>query len=86
MLNINWDCCPLVAQNPLMRAFIEQLAKERKSASTIENYSRDLNDFLSAFSNTPFTDQRRARMGRWAGLDSAAVSGGQRLRRATLRK
>jgi site-specific recombinase XerD len=38
-----------------MRAFIEQLAKERKSPSTIENYSRDLNDFLSAFESTPFS-------------------------------
>lgn len=35
MQGINWDCCPLVAQNPIMRAFIEQLAKERKAASTI---------------------------------------------------
>lgn len=39
-----------------MRAFIEQLAKERKSLSTVENYSRDLNDFLSAFSSTPFSN------------------------------
>jgi Phage integrase, N-terminal SAM-like domain len=41
-----------VAQNPVTQAFIEQLAKERKSPSTIENYSRDLNGFLSAFPNT----------------------------------
>jgi integrase/recombinase XerD len=53
---INWNCCPLVAQNPVTRAFIEQLAKERKSLSTIENYSRDLNDFLSAFPDTLFSD------------------------------
>ena len=54
MPEINWRCCPLVAQNPITQAFIEQIAKERKSASTIENYSRDLNDFLSAFPETPF--------------------------------
>jgi integrase/recombinase XerD len=52
----NWSCCPLVAQNPLTRAFLEQMAKERKSPSTIENYSRDLNDFLSAFPDTPFSE------------------------------
>src|SRR6266704_189371 len=53
---MNWSCCPLVAQNPITRAFIEQMAKERKSPSTIENYSRDLNDFLSAFPNIPFSE------------------------------
>jgi integrase/recombinase XerD len=53
---MNWSCCPLVAQNPITRAFIEQMAKERKSPSTIENYSRDLNDFLSAFPDTPFSE------------------------------
>jgi site-specific recombinase XerD len=51
---IDWTCCPLVAQNPIIRAFIEQLAKERKAPSTIENYSRDLNDFLAAFPQVPF--------------------------------
>lgn len=56
MQEINWNCCPLVAQNPVTRAFIEQLAKERKSPSTIENYSRDLNDFLLAFPDTPFSE------------------------------
>jgi site-specific recombinase XerD len=55
-MNMNWTWCPLVAQNPTMRAFIEQLIKERKSASTIENYARDLNDFLSAFPDIPFSD------------------------------
>jgi site-specific recombinase XerD len=55
-MNINWDCCPLVAQTPIVRAFIEQLAKERKTQSTIENYSRDLNDFLSAFPEIPFSE------------------------------
>ncbi len=39
-----------------MRAFIEQQARERKSPSTVENYSRDLNDFLSAFPDVPFPD------------------------------
>lgn len=53
---INWDYCPLVRENPLMQAFIEQQARERKSSSTLENYARDLNDFLSAFPTTPFSD------------------------------
>ncbi len=53
MSEINWNCCPFVAQNPITRAFIEQMAKEQKSQSTIENYSRDLNDFLSAFPDAP---------------------------------
>jgi len=39
-----------------MRAFIEQQARERKAQSTIENYSRDLNDFLSAFPELPFSE------------------------------
>ena len=56
MQEINWSCCPLVAQNLITRAFIEQMAKERKSQSTIENYSRDLNDFLSAFPDIPFSE------------------------------
>src|SRR6266568_5081681 len=56
MSDMNWICCPLVAQNATARAFIEQLIKERKSPSTIENYSRDLNDFLSAFPDVPFPD------------------------------
>src|ERR1700692_419783 len=56
MVTINWDCCPLVAQNPFTRAFIEQIAKERKAPSTIENYSRDLNYFLSAFPSIPFSE------------------------------
>lgn len=51
---INWTCCPLAAQNPITRAFIEQLARERKAPSTVENYGRDLNDFLAAFSAMPF--------------------------------
>lgn len=56
MSDVNWGCCPLVAQTPMVRAFIEQLAKERKAQSTIENYSRDLNDFLCAFPELPFSD------------------------------
>ena len=56
MSDVNWSCCPLVAQTPIVRAFIEQLAQERKAQSTIENYSRDLNDFLSAFENVPFSE------------------------------
>ncbi len=61
MSEINWGCAPLVGQNPIMRAFIEQLAKERKAQSTIENYSRDLNDFLSAFPEIPFSQLPRFR-------------------------
>src|SRR6266849_1580950 len=56
MSDVNWGCCPLVAQTPIVRAFIEQLDKERKAQSTIENYSRDLNDFLSAFPELPFSE------------------------------
>jgi integrase/recombinase XerD len=55
-MNMNWNCCPLVAQTPIMRAWIAQLAKERKAPSTLENYSRDLNDFLSAFPELPFSE------------------------------
>jgi hypothetical protein len=40
MSDVNWGCCLSVAQTPIVRAFIEQLAKERKAQSTIENYSR----------------------------------------------
>src|SRR5258706_3518754 len=56
MSDVNWGWCPLGAQTPIVRAFIEQLAKERKAQSTIENYSRDLNDFLSAFPELPFSE------------------------------
>ncbi len=56
MSDVNWGCCPLVAQTPLVRAFIEQQVRERKAQSTIENYSRDLNDFLSAFPEIPFSE------------------------------
>src|SRR5260370_36918744 len=56
MSEINWSWAPLVAQNPTMRAFMEQLVKERKASSTIENYCRDLNDFLAAFPEIPFSE------------------------------
>jgi integrase/recombinase XerD len=56
MSEMNWISCPLVAQHPAMRAFIEQQAHERKSPSTVENYCRDLNDFLSAFPDSPIPD------------------------------
>src|SRR5947209_1589554 len=56
MSDVNWGCCPLVAQTPIVRAFIEQQARERKAQSTIENYGRDLNDFLSAFPEIPFSE------------------------------
>jgi integrase/recombinase XerD len=66
METINWDCCPSVAQNPITRAFIVQIAKERKSPSTIENYSRDLNDFLTAFADIPFPELLEADEGQVA--------------------
>ncbi len=56
MSDVNWGCCPLVAQTPIVRAFIEQQVRERKAQSTIENYCRDLNDFLSAFPEIPFSE------------------------------
>jgi hypothetical protein len=66
MQAMNWTCCPLVAQNAVTRAFIEQLAKERKAPSTLENYSRDLDDFLSAFPDTPFSELLEANEGQIA--------------------
>jgi len=60
MQPITWSCCPRVAQNPLTRAFIEHLAREQRAASTVENYSRDLEDFLAAFADTPFTEMLEA--------------------------
>lgn len=56
MFDVNWACCPKVRENPITRTFIEQLACERKAPSTIENYSRDLNDFLSAFESVPISE------------------------------
>jgi len=54
MQNIKWEFYPLVAQNPVTRAFIEELAQIRRSSSTIDNYSRDLEDFLQASASIPF--------------------------------
>jgi integrase/recombinase XerD len=51
---IKWSCCPLAARNPLTHEYIEQLARERLAESTVENYSRDLEDFLRATQETPF--------------------------------
>ena len=56
MQTIKWDHYPQVAHNPATRAFIEELAQVRKSPSTIDNYSRDLEDFLQAVSDLAFPD------------------------------
>jgi len=48
MQTVRWDLYPLVAQNSATRAFIEELAQLRKSPNTLDNYSRDLEDFLQA--------------------------------------
>ncbi len=55
MQNVRWEFYPLVAQNPVTRAFIEELAQIRRSLSTIDNYSRDLEDFLQASADMPFS-------------------------------
>ena len=47
MQTVRWEFYPLVADNSVTRAFIEELAQVRRSSSTIDNYSRDLEDFLS---------------------------------------
>lgn len=54
MQNVRWELYPLVARNPVTCAFIEELAQVRKSPSTIDNYSRDLEDFLQANTSIPF--------------------------------
>jgi integrase/recombinase XerC len=54
MQAVKWEHYPLVAQNTLTRTFIEELAQVRKSPSTIDNYSRDLEDFLQATAEIPF--------------------------------
>lgn len=54
MQNVRWERCPLVSENLVTRAFIEELAQVRKSPSTIDNYSRDLDDFLQAHTGIPF--------------------------------
>jgi integrase/recombinase XerD len=55
MQTIRWEYCPHVADNPITHAFIEELAQVQKSQSTIENYSRDLEDFLQATADLPFS-------------------------------
>jgi integrase/recombinase XerD len=55
MQTIRWELYPLVAGNPVIRAFVEELAQVRKSPSTVDNYSRDLDDFLQANADTPFS-------------------------------
>jgi site-specific recombinase XerD len=45
---IKWEHYPHVAQNKDTRTFIEELAQVQKSPSTLDNYSRDLEDFLQA--------------------------------------
>ncbi len=47
---IQWEHSPQVAQNKDTRAFIEELAQVHKSPSTLDNDSRDLEDFLQAVS------------------------------------
>ncbi len=54
MQTVKWEYYPLVAQNTLTRAFIEELAQVRRSPSTVDNYSRDLEDFLQALVEVPF--------------------------------
>ncbi len=56
MQTVKWEHYPQVAHNPATRAFIEELAQVRKSPSTLDNYSRDLEDFLQAVSEIPFSD------------------------------
>jgi len=54
MQTIKWEYCSLVAHNPVTHAWISELAQVQKSPSTIENYSRDLEDFLQAVADLPF--------------------------------
>jgi len=56
MQTVKWEHYPQVAHNPATRAFIEELAQVRKSPSTLDNYSRDLEDFLQAVSDLAFPD------------------------------
>jgi integrase/recombinase XerD len=55
MQNVRWELYPRVSENAVTRAFIEELAQVRKSPSTIDNYSRDLDDFLQANADIPFS-------------------------------
>src|SRR5712692_4426209 len=54
MQTVKWEYYPLVALNTLTRAFVEELAQVRRSPSTVDNYSRDLEDFLQALVDVPF--------------------------------
>jgi site-specific recombinase XerC len=54
MQTVKWEHYSLVAHNTLTRTFIEELAQMRRSPSTIDNYSRDLEDFLQATAEIPF--------------------------------
>jgi len=56
MQTIKWEHYPQVAHNRATRAFIEELAQVRKRPSTLDNYGRDLEDFLQAVSALPFED------------------------------
>jgi len=55
MRTVRWEFYPLVAHNAVTRAFIQELVQVRKSPSTLDNYSRDLEDFLQAVSTIPWT-------------------------------
>jgi Phage integrase, N-terminal SAM-like domain len=54
MQNVRWELYPHVSDNPVARTFSEELAQVRKSPSTIDNYSCDLDDFLQANAGTSF--------------------------------
>src|SRR5258708_21000765 len=56
MQTVKWEHYPQVAHNPATRAFSEELAEVRKSRSTLDNYSRDLEDFLQGVSDLAFPD------------------------------
>lgn len=55
MQAVRWELYPRVYDNPVTHAFIKELAQVRKSPSTIDNYSRDLEDFLQASIDIPFS-------------------------------
>jgi len=55
MQTVRLELYPLVSENPVARAFIEELAQVHKSPNTIDNYSRDLEDFLQAHTGIPIS-------------------------------
>jgi site-specific recombinase XerD len=55
MQTINWESYPLLAHNTLTRTFLEELAQLQRSPSTLNNYSRDLEDFLQGLVEVPFS-------------------------------